>query len=155
MNKNISNLLKSYENTILYNTYGYYSYNGTLYLAELEQNNGRTYLVLETKQQPIDEAKVEVSESQVFRGCWKPVNEDLNPTPLTDEQVRQYPIVRIYSGAISLQSWYASWAQLEFIKLQLESLLLTENLTYKFQEHIRKKRKIPDKRNQRQKRNKE
>lgn len=139
-NPHIQHLIKSYEDTIGYRSHCIFTINDSMKLCDLIEENGKIYLYLEIPK-PISEAdKIEVSEAQIFRGYWKPVNEDLYPEPLREDQ--RTPIAEAYISIPTLAKWYAAWAKLEYIKLQLEAVLETETLSHRFYNHIQKKRKI-------------
>ena len=143
LNKHINHLLKSYEDTIGYRSHCIFIVNGSMKLCNLIEENGKVYLYLVLSGIG-DTDKIEVSETQIFRGYWKPVNEDLYPEPLRDDQIT--PITAAYVSIPILAKWYSAWAKLEYIKIQLEAIIETENLSYQFHTHIRKKRKLSPRR---------
>lgn len=112
----IRHLLRDYENAIGYNTYcnvrvgdkfKLFKYTGTT----IEMTNSSPYEVEYEK----------IQENQMFKGVWAPVNYDLYPEEVDETVLR-------FSSLIVATNWYNSWAQLEYIKLQMEAIMLEENI---------------------------
>lgn len=113
----VKNLIEQYENVIKYNTM-------------CNVRSGNTFKVF--KYNTVDDVNTvymtgvnniedteDIQENQMFKGIWAPLNKDLYPEEFDSK------------GYFSLQpitSKYNSWAQLEYIKLQLEALMLEENI---------------------------
>lgn len=138
-NNHVLHLLKSYEDTIGYRSHCIFIVEKSMRLCNLLEENGALYLYLELPKPLGDIEKIKVSENQIFRGYWKPVNEDLYPEPLSEDQIT--PIVNAYVSMPMLGKWYEAWAKLEYIKLQLEAIIETEKLSQPFYHHVKKKRK--------------
>ena len=68
---------------------------------------------------PNSEETKEIQKEQMFKGIWAPLNKDLYPVEFDSNG---------YSSLQPIASKYNSWAQLEYIKLQLEALMLEENI---------------------------
>ena len=70
---------------------------------------------------PNDEDTMTITPQQMFKGIWAPVNYDLYPEEVDDSVLN-------YSSLVVSTTYYNSWAQLEYIRLQLEALMLEQNL---------------------------
>ena len=112
----VRNLLQQYENIIGYNNYCNVRVGDKFKLFKYDDNT-----IYMTSSMPNDEDTMSITPQQMFKGIWAPVNYDLYPEEVDDSVLN-------YSSLVVSTIYYNSWAQLEYIRLQLEALMLEQNL---------------------------
>ena len=113
----VDNLLTQYENVIEYNTMCNVRSGNTfkVFKYNTDGDGNKVYMTLADN----SEDTKDIQENQMFKGIWAPLNKDLYPEEFDSNG---------YSSLQPITSKYNSWAQLEYIKLQLEALMLEENI---------------------------
>ena len=113
-------MLNQYKNAIKYDKYCNVKIGKKYRLYEYEDDTIKI-----VNSYPNEDYRIKIQQKQMFKGIWSPVNPMLNPVELTNEQINE---LGNSSNVIDISSFIISWAQLEYIKLQLEAIMLEHNL---------------------------